>query len=73
MEKPTSLIIEETKETIANALNNSHLHPYIMDSIMKDLYEQVHTLYIQTVQKEEAEYKKSLKQNDKESKETAEK
>ena len=63
MDKPISIKIEETKKIIADTLNKSQLHPYIMDSIMRDLYEEVHSLYIRTVQAENDEYKKSLESN----------
>ena len=63
MNKPISIKIEETKKSIADTLNESQLHPYIMDSIMRKLYEKVHSLYIRTVQAENDEYKKSLESN----------
>ena len=63
MDKPISIKIEETKKIIADTLNESQLHPYIMDSIMRELYEEVHSLYIRTVQAENNEYKKSLESN----------
>ena len=63
MDKPISIKIEETKKSIADTLNESKLHPYIMDSIMRELYEEVHSLYIRTVQAENNEYKKSLESN----------
>ena len=46
MDKPIGIKIEETKKSIADTLNESQLHPYIMDSIMRELYEEVHSLYI---------------------------
>ena len=63
MDKPISIKIEETKKSIADTLNESQLHPYIMDSIMRELYEEEHSLYIRTVQAENDEYKKSLESN----------
>ena len=63
MDKPISIKIEETKKSIADTLNESQLHPYIMDSLMRELYEEVHSLYIRTVQAENNEYKKSLESN----------
>ena len=46
MDKPLSLKIEETKSALVNAINNSQLHPYILDSIVKDLYNEIHILYM---------------------------
>ena len=63
MDKPIGIKIEETKKIIADTLNESKLHPSIMDSIMRELYEEVHSLYIRTVQTENNEYKKSLELN----------
>ena len=44
MDKPLSLKIEETKSALVNAINNSQLHPYILDSIIKDIYNEIHIL-----------------------------
>ena len=44
MDKPLSLKIEETKSALVNAINNSQLHPYILDSIVKDIYNEIHIL-----------------------------
>ena len=38
MDKPLSVKIEETKSALVNTINNSQLHPYILDSIVKDIY-----------------------------------
>ena len=57
------LLKKKKKKSIADILNESQLHPYIMDSLMRELYEEVHSLYIRTVQAENDEYKKSLESN----------
>jgi hypothetical protein len=41
MNVPLSIIIEQTKQEIVNTLNNSHLHPSIMEMIMSVLYSEV--------------------------------
>jgi hypothetical protein len=38
MEKPVSMIIEETKQSLADIINNCKLHPAIIEMIMKDAY-----------------------------------
>ena len=56
MEKPISLIIEEAKTNIANAVNGTNLHPSILLPIIKNVYEEV--LHIAQLQynKEKQEY-----------------
>lgn len=63
MEKPISLIIEEAKTDIVNAVNNTNLHPSILLPIIKDIYEEVlHTAQLQ-YEKEKQEYESSLSDN----------
>ena len=64
IEKPISLIIEEVKTEIANIINNSQLPPVVLDLIVKDIYNEVHSIYIQQTMQEQQEYNTS-KQNDK--------
>ena len=64
IEKPISLTIEEVKAEIANIINNSQLPPVVLDLIVKDIYNEVHSIYIQQTMQEQQEYNTS-KQNDK--------
>lgn len=64
IEKPISLTIEEVKAEIANIINNSQLPPVVLDLIVKDIYNEVHSIYIQQTMQEQQEYNAS-KQNDK--------
>lgn len=41
MEKPASLLIQETRNNIINILNESKLHPSILELIMKDIMNDV--------------------------------
>lgn len=59
MEKPLTIQIEETKQTIVDAINNSKLHPFILDSILKDIYNEIHVLYMNQISQEKTEYSKS--------------
>ena len=74
MDKPMSLRIEETKTTLVNAINDSQLHPYILDSILKDLYNEIHILYMNQRKQEIEAYNAELakKQEEKENKEDTE-
>ena len=38
MEKPISLVIEETKQSLIETVNNCRLHPSIIEMIVKDIY-----------------------------------
>ena len=64
IEKPISLTIEEVKAEIANIINNSQLPSVVLDLIVKDIYNEVHSIYIQQAMQEQQEYNTS-KQNDK--------
>jgi hypothetical protein len=71
MDKPLSLRIEETKQTLVNTINSSQLHPYILDSIVKDLYNEIHILYMnQSKQEIEAYNAELMKQKETEEQET---
>ena len=41
MNKPISLLIEETKQGLLHICNESNLHPSILELIVKDLYNEV--------------------------------
>lgn len=62
MEKPITLIINETKQGIVDALNNAHLHPYFLNQIMKEISVEVENLYKESEQKELLEYQQGLKE-----------
>lgn len=38
IEKPISLILEESKRVIINAVNSTNLHPTLLEMIIKDIY-----------------------------------
>ena len=41
MEKPISMIIEETKKALTDTINMCRLHPAIIEMIVKDIYLEV--------------------------------
>ena len=60
--KPTSLTLIETKNSIAQIINNSNLPPFVLEPIMKDLYTEVVGLSQQQYLQEKTEYEKALKE-----------
>lgn len=40
-QKPISIIVEEARQTIADAINSLHLSPTILEPIMKDIFQEV--------------------------------
>lgn len=56
MEKPAILLIEETRNNIINILNESKLHPSILELIMKDIMNDVINASTRIKNKELEEY-----------------
>lgn len=56
MEKPASLLIEETRHDIINILNESKLHSSILELIMKDIMNDVANASTRIKNKELEEY-----------------
>lgn len=61
MDKPITVQIEETRQTIIDTINNSKLHPFILDTILKDIYNEVHLLLLSQTEQDRKEYAKSQK------------
>ena len=45
MDKPITMDIENFKQELKDVINRSQLHPFILDSIFKDIYNEIHLLY----------------------------
>lgn len=60
VEKPITMVIEDTKNNLINVINQSGLHPFILDSIMKELHNEIHISYLKQAQIEAENYKKSV-------------
>ena len=65
MTKPANLIIEETKENLVKVINESGLPPFLLEPVLKDLYNQISILKQQELEKSRQEYEDSLKQEEK--------
>lgn len=63
MDKPITISIEEFKQQISDIINNSGLHPFILDSILKDVSNEIHLLYQNQVLRDKQTYEESLKPN----------
>lgn len=62
--KPITMIIDETKSTIVNTINNSKLPAFILETIIKDIYMEVNQLAIQQANLEKQKYEEELKHTD---------
>ena len=60
VEKPITMVIEDTKNNLINVINQSGLHPFILDSIMKELHNEIHISYLKQAQMEDENYNKSI-------------
>ena len=60
MEKPASLLIQETRNNIINILNESKLHSSILELIMKDIMNDVINASTRIKNKELEEYNKKV-------------
>lgn len=71
MEKPMSLIIDEFQKKIVEAVNESRLHPSILDIVMSNMAREIHELAVQQNKQEMALYEQSLNDNTEEIQEEA--
>lgn len=56
MNKPISMVINETKTNLLQICNQSSLHPSILELIIKDLYNEISLVSGQVLNKEKNEY-----------------
>ena len=59
MNKPISVVYEETKTAVADILNNSKLPPFIIQNILKDFLTEVTMLAKQQYEHDLKEYNES--------------
>lgn len=65
-EKPITLKVEELKENIAATLNESGLPIFLLDYIIKDLYNEIHILSENQLLKDKQSYAKSQEESEQE-------
>lgn len=61
MDKPITIDIENFKQELKDIINNSQLHPFILDSIFKDIYNEIHVLYQNQILQDKKTYEESIK------------
>ena len=61
MEKPISIIIKETREKMVKVCNESGLSPVMLDSILSNIYTEVHALAEKQTVEEELAYVEYVK------------
>ena len=69
MEKPASLLIQETRNNIINILNESKLHSSILELIMKDIMNDVISASTRIKNKELEEYNNKVLEESKDNSE----
>ena len=65
MNKPITMQIKEFKEKIVQDINMSNLPPFVLDVVLRDLYNEIHILAVEQEAKEEQAYKHFLIEKDK--------
>ena len=73
MEKPLNLRLQETKDKIADIINNAKLPAYLLKPIVKDFYLQLQNLEQEEFMKSQMEYQNSLNTENVENVENSEK
>lgn len=61
MDKPITIDIENFKQELKDIIKNSQLHPFILDSIFKDIYNEIHVLYQNQILQDKKTYEESIK------------
>lgn len=64
--KPITMVINETKKKFVNACNESGLSPALLDLIVGGFYSEVHSLAERQASEEEAAYVKAVEEINKE-------
>lgn len=62
IEKPISLILEESKRVIVDAVNSTNLHPTLLEMIIKDIYNGVRERANYQYEFDKTEYEKTHEQ-----------
>lgn len=60
IDKPISVVIEDAKNLIIEAINGTSLHPTILEMVLKDIYNEVNEVAKAKHNREKAEYEQAL-------------
>ena len=58
MDKPLTLIVQETQQEIINTINNSKLPAYVLKQILKEIYQQLENIEQQEIETYQSKKKK---------------
>lgn len=61
-DKPISIVLEEFKVSISEIVNNSGLHPCIIEPIFKDFYNEINMLSKRQLELDKEQYEKKIKE-----------
>lgn len=61
--KPLSLILDESKKVIIDTINNIGLHPTLLEMILKEIYIEARQNAISQYEREKVEYEKALQES----------
>lgn len=64
MEKPISIMIDETKTSLISMINNSGLPFWILEPMVKDIYQEIKTLADNQLRIDKEQYNQFLLDND---------
>jgi hypothetical protein len=60
MEKPITMIMEDTKDAIISTINNSKLPAFILENIIKDIYMEINQMTIQQAKLDKEKYEEAM-------------
>lgn len=60
MNKPLTLLVQETKSNLVGTINNSSLPPCVLELIIKDIINEIHILSQKQLQEDELAYMNSF-------------
>lgn len=72
MDKPLSLAIEDAKNSIITAINESKLTPVLLKPIVKEIYDEIVVLSAKEIQDDRIKFEKSLKEQKEQAEEKSE-
>lgn len=64
MNKPLTIVIENTQTKLAQVCNESGLPPIILDLIIKGLYSEIHSIAERQILEDKASYMKTIQSKD---------
>ncbi len=70
MDKPITIIIDEFKKKLADDMNESNLPPFILETILKDLHQEVFMLSRRQLEEDKIRYNQSLESKPEENSES---